>query len=90
MRNKVIGEIEFIKVFVFKNRQTGWETKLFQGFKRIEDGKDIPVYQLASKEIPITGDFTGYPPHIVCNWMDKIGYELETTVRLGNKNKFRF
>jgi len=67
----------FVKLFVFKNRQTELTTNLYLGFK-----KDMPVYQFSSKEIPITGEFTGFPTHIMIEWMDKIGYKLEMTLKL--------
>ena len=31
--------------------------------------KNIPHYQFSSKEIPITGTFTGYPKRIMIEWL---------------------
>ena len=76
----------FVKMFVFKNRQTELVTNLYLGFRKVEGKNDLPVYHFSSKEIPITGEFTGFPTHIMIEWMDKIGYKLEMTLKL-DKNR---
>ena len=63
------------RVLVFKNRNTNLVTYLYSGFKDKNFGEN-PCYQFKSKEIPITGIFTGYPLNIMIEWMNKSGYEL--------------
>jgi hypothetical protein len=48
-----------------------------------------PVYQIASKEIPITGEFTGYPKHIMVKWFMSMGYTLVSDTILKGTNVFR-
>ena len=72
------------RVLVFKNPKNDLTTQLHMGYI---DGK--PVYQFSSKEIPITGEFTGYPKTIFMNWMKKIGYEYMGEYAYHHGNQFR-
>lgn len=70
-----------VKVLTFQNLVTGKETQLILGFT-----DDKPVYQFNSKEIPITGEFTGFPKSIMIKWLEGIGYKLTNEVSIrGNE-----
>lgn len=64
-----------VRVMSFQNQKTGNITNLFLGFT-----DNVPVYQFDTKEIPITGEFTGFPKSIMIKWMESIGYTLESDI----------
>jgi len=71
------------KCLIFKNRVTKLTTLLFMGFK-----DDVPYYQFSSKEIPITGIFTGYPKMTMIKWMSNMGYDFITENNINSGNEY--
>ena len=71
------------KVLVF--RKDNRVTLLFMGNK---DSTDIPCYQFSSKEIPITGEFTGFPKGHMIQWMKSIGFDFIGELSL-KRNEYR-
>ncbi len=64
------------KIVVFKNRATKKDTYLHMG----ENDLKQCCYSISSKEIPITGDFTGFPFSIMLQWFNSIGYDCTHTI----------
>ena len=71
------------KALIFKKGSR--ETLLFIGDK---DDTGIPCYQFSSKEIPITGEFTGFPKSHMIQWMKSIGYDFISEIKL-ERNEYR-
>ena len=69
-----------LNVYSFKNEATKDSAQLFSGINT--DKK--PCYQISSKKIPITGEFTGFPAMVMIKWFEEMGYTYIGKFSLGH------
>ena len=69
-----------LNVYSFKNETTKDNAQLISGI----NSEKKPCYQISSKKIPITGEFTGFPAQVMIKWFQEMGYTFIGKFSLGH------